>query len=467
MNEFSATFAPTHADARLDASVEPEGSLEFLSQAEVAELCDHTGTALHELVRRCVLAILNSGSYVDDAKAVFERFHDFDLRLVRESRGIRIDIRNAPAQAFVDGQMIRGTRELLFAVLRDVVYVNNEIARGRRFDLATGAGITDAVFNILRNADALKRRPTRGVVVCWGGHSIRRDEYDYTKEVGYQLGLRGFDVCTGCGPGAMKGPMKGATIGHAKQRIRDGRYIGITEPGIIAAEAPNPIVNELVIMPDMEKRLEAFVRLAHAVVIFPGGVGTAEEILYVVGVLMHPRNAENRLPVILTGPPGSERYFERLVEFVRVALGPQASGLLQTIVGDPTRMAGTLSREIDVVHRERRERHDAYFFNWRMHVDWEFQVPFVTNHQNMAAIRLHPDQAPHERAVSLRRVLTGIVAGNVKDEGIRAVERHGPYEIHGPAAIMGPLDALLADFAAEGRMKLPGAAYAPCYRLVS
>jgi hypothetical protein len=30
--------------------------------------------------------------------------------------------------------------------------------------------------------------------------------------------------------------MKGATIGHSKQRIKDGRYIGITEPGIIAAE---------------------------------------------------------------------------------------------------------------------------------------------------------------------------------------------------------------------------------------
>ena len=32
----------------------------------------------------------------------------------------------------------------------------------------------------------------------------------------------------------MKGPMKGATIGHSKQRITDGRYLGITEPGIIA-----------------------------------------------------------------------------------------------------------------------------------------------------------------------------------------------------------------------------------------
>ncbi len=78
------------------------------------------------------------------------------------------------------------------------------------------------------------------IVVCWGGHSISREEYEYTKESGYELGLRRLNVCTGCGAGAMKGPMKGATIGHAKQRIRNGRYIGLTEPGIIAAESPNP-----------------------------------------------------------------------------------------------------------------------------------------------------------------------------------------------------------------------------------
>jgi hypothetical protein len=99
----------------------------------------------------------------------------------------------------------------------------------------------------------------------------------------------------------MKGPMKGATIGHAKQRCT-GRYLGITEPGIIAAESPNPIVNELVIMPDIEKRLEAFVRTGHGIVVFPGGAGTAEEILYILGILLHPDNAEIPFPLIFTGP---------------------------------------------------------------------------------------------------------------------------------------------------------------------
>lgn len=77
------------------------------------------------------------------------------------------------------------------------------------------------------------------------------------------------------------------------------RYIGITEPGIIAAEAPNPIVNELVILPDIEKRLEAFVRLAHCIIVFPGGAGTAEELIYILSILLHEKNEDQSFGLVL------------------------------------------------------------------------------------------------------------------------------------------------------------------------
>jgi hypothetical protein len=268
----------------VDARVAPKGSLEYLSQQEIAKLLDSGQGGLYPLFRKCSLAVLNSGSDIDDARVIFEKYRDFDLQIVRQAWGIKLEIKNAPAAAFVDGVMIRGLKEHLFAVLRDVVFISNEIMESGRFDLTSSSSITNAVFHILRNARVLEVQMRPKLVVCWGGHSIRRIEYDYTKKVGYELGLRGLDVCTGCGPGAMKGPMKGATIGHSKQRILDGRYLGVTEPGIIAAEPPNPIVSQLVIMPDIEKRLEAFVRLGHGVVIFPGGAGTAEEILYLLGI---------------------------------------------------------------------------------------------------------------------------------------------------------------------------------------
>ena len=119
-----------------------------------------------------------------------------------------------------------------------------------------------------------------------------------------------------------------------------GRYIGVTEPGIIAAESPNPIVNQLVILPDMEKRLEAFVRIAHPIVIFPGGVGTAEEILFLLGVLLHPLNAQHSLPVVFTGPAEQCRYFDQIREFITGAAGRRTcTARVQFVVGDPAAAA--------------------------------------------------------------------------------------------------------------------------------
>src|SRR5690606_13367370 len=151
-----------------------------------------------------------------------------EIAIVQRERGIKLDIKGAPAHAFVDGRMIKGIHEHLFAVLRDIIFVGDEVAGNPLFDLHTSEGITDAVFHILRNAGVLQPQISPNLVVCWGGHSISREEYDYSKLVGYQLGLRALDICTGCGPGAMKGPMKGAAISHAKQRLYNGRYIGIS-----------------------------------------------------------------------------------------------------------------------------------------------------------------------------------------------------------------------------------------------
>ena len=323
----------------VDARIGPRGSLENLSQAEIEKLLDSRAGGLYPLFRKCALAVLNSGSETDNAKEIFDRYKDFEVELVRQAWGIKLEIKNAPGQAFVDGEMIRGMKEHVFAVLRDVIFISNEIIESGRFDLNNPAAITNAVFHILRNARILDYKSKPNLVVCWGGHSIGTEEYQYTKKVGYELGLRGLDVCTGCGPGAMKGPMKGATIGHAKQRIVGGRYIGLTEPGIIAAEPPNPIVNQLVIMPDIEKRLEAFVRLAHGVVVFPGGVGTAEEILYLLGILLEPANAGQPLKVVLTGPKSTADYFIQIRRFIEGTLGKKAAELLHVIVDDPAEVA--------------------------------------------------------------------------------------------------------------------------------
>jgi predicted Rossmann-fold nucleotide-binding protein len=411
--------------------------------------------------------VLNSGAPTDNAKEIFDRYKDFDIRIVRHPWGVKLEMENAPAAAFVDGKMIRGIKEHLFAVLRDVVFISNEIIASGRFDLNDSASITNAVFHVLRNARLLDHKGRPNLVVCWGGHSIDANEYQYTKNVGYELGLRALDVCTGCGPGAMKGPMKGATIGHAKQRYSHGRYIGITEPGIIAAEPPNPIVTQLSIMPDIEKRLEAFVRMAHGIVVFPGGAGTAEEILYLAGILLDPANQAQPLPVILTGPRESAAYFEHIGRFLEATLGAEAMRRFSIIIDDAPEVARRMVRGMDAVREFRRRHSDSYNFNWLLAIQSQFQQPFEVTHAAMRALHLQRAQPVHELAANLRRAFSGIVTGNVKEYGIKAIERDGPYELSGDPALMRLLDDLLSAFVAQRRMRLPGSTYRPVYRLVA
>ena len=74
----------------------------------------------------------------------------------------------------------------------------------------------------------------------------------------------------------------------------------------------------------------------------------------------------------------------------------------------------------------------------------------------------------HLIAANLRKAFSGIVAGNVKEDGIRQVQAKGPFEISGDPTLIQPLEAMLEQFVAQNRMKLPGSdTYLPSYRIVS
>jgi len=445
-----------------NTTVRPTGTLNLLSQQEIYKL-SNASADIYLLFRDCALAVLNTDNTDDDAESIFTHYADFDIKLLAKSRGMILEISNAPAQSFVDGEIIKGIQAHLSSVLRDIVYTEFTVLTQHQ-----NIPITDQIFYILRNAGAIKPNVSPNLIVCWGGHSIPRHEYDYAKHVGYELGLRGLDIITGCGIGAMKGPMKGATVGHAKQHIKQGRYIGISEPGIIASESPNAIVNELIIMPDIEKRLEAFIRLGHCIIVFPGGVGTVEEILYLLSILLHPDNATSGIPLIFTGPESCRDYFSNLDKFLRFCLGDDITELYQIIIAEPDKV-GTLAKEVVTsVHHMRRDNSEAYYYNWELKIADDLQKPFEPTHVNMAALKLDRTLPKHELASNLRSAFSGIVAGNVKMFGIREVAKHGPYQIHGDPELMNAIDELLRIFVKQQRMKLGQGEqdYQPCYQIV-
>ncbi|OBT10281.1 LOG family protein [Shewanella sp. UCD-FRSSP16_17] len=447
--------------------ISPRGSLDQLSQMEVNRLKQSAKSDLYQLLRNCALAVLASGLQSDNSEALFDKYTNFDINVLQRERGLLIELINPPEQAFVDGEIIAGIQEHLFAVLRDIVYIDNKYDNLKHINLTNASHITNVVFDILRNARVISPMKDPNVVVCWGGHSINPIEYQYTREVGYELGLRGLDICTGCGPGAMEGPMKGAAIGHAKQRVNNARYIGLTEPSIIAAEPPNQIVNELVILPDIEKRLEAFVRLGHGIVIFPGGAGTAEELLYILGILLNNANQSLPFPLILTGPIESADYFTEIDAFIGATLGPDAQAKYQIIIDDPVKVGQIMKQGMQAVKNSRKELGDAYQYQWSLKIEPEFQLPFDPTHEVMQNLHLYFQPNKAELAATLRRAFSGIVAGNVKGDTIKLIEERGPFEIRGDKQLMMMMDKLLNAFVSQQRMKLPGSAYVPCYRIMN
>ena len=107
----SVSLSQVEPESLVDARVSPVGSLENLSQREVDKLLSTGRGGAYDLFRRCARAVLSSGLESDDVRAIFDRYKDFEIRLGRQAWGVKLEVRNAPSNAFVDGQMIRGIKE--------------------------------------------------------------------------------------------------------------------------------------------------------------------------------------------------------------------------------------------------------------------------------------------------------------------------------------------------------------------
>ena len=76
----------------IDARISPAGGMEVLSKAEVNKLLDTSQGGLYKLFRNCSLAVLNSGSQLDDGKELLERYRSFDIRIIPKERGIKLEL---------------------------------------------------------------------------------------------------------------------------------------------------------------------------------------------------------------------------------------------------------------------------------------------------------------------------------------------------------------------------------------
>src|SRR5690606_31968008 len=107
------------------------------------------------------------------------------------------------------------------------------------------------------------------------------------------------------------------------------------------------------------------------IIVFPGGVGTAEEILYLLGILLREENAHVPFPLIFTGPTVAAPYFEQIDRFIRLTLGEAATSRYEIVIGDAAEVAKKMTAGIQRVREARIAQKDSFYFNWGLSIPLE------------------------------------------------------------------------------------------------
>jgi uncharacterized protein (TIGR00730 family) len=133
-------------------------------------------------------------------------------------------------------------------------------------------------------------------VCIFGSARIRPEDptYETVRRLARSLGELGIDIVTGGGPGLMEA----ANIGV--QEAKNGHSLSYGLPIDLPAvrEAANKHLDIKSEHRRFSSRLDEFMRLSHAVIVAPGGVGTLLELLY-VWQLIQVRLIEPRTIVLL------------------------------------------------------------------------------------------------------------------------------------------------------------------------
>lgn len=146
-------------------------------------------------------------------------------------------------------------------------------------------------------------------VCIFGSARIRPQDriYHLVFSLAQSLSQQGIDVVTGGGPGLMSAANRGVLAAKRKRSMSYGLPLDL--PTLV--EPPNRHLDIKSAHKRFSSRLDEFIRLSHAVVVAPGGIGTLLELMYVWQLLQ--LNALEGRPFILLG----REYWSGLLEWMR------------------------------------------------------------------------------------------------------------------------------------------------------
>ncbi len=136
-------------------------------------------------------------------------------------------------------------------------------------------------------------------VCIFGSARIKEGDeyYQLTKDIAQVMGEKGIDVLTGGGLGLMEAAMRGVREGRLKSGSKSKSF-GVTIE-LNKWEPPSEHIDIKYHHRRFSSRLDDFMRLSHAIIVTPGGIGTCLELFFSWQLLQLGHISDR--PMILVG----------------------------------------------------------------------------------------------------------------------------------------------------------------------
>lgn len=147
-------------------------------------------------------------------------------------------------------------------------------------------------------------RPKVSVCVYCASGPVAQEYLELARELGTEIGKRGWQLVSGGGNVSMMGAVAEAT------RDAGGNTVGVIPKALVHREVADVDADELVVTDTMRQRKQVMEDRSDAFVTLPGGIGTLEELFetWTAGYLgMHDK------PVVLFDPIG---HYSGLLEWL-------------------------------------------------------------------------------------------------------------------------------------------------------
>jgi uncharacterized protein (TIGR00730 family) len=171
------------------------------------------------------------------------------------------------------------------------------------------------LWNVIDDLERLLPSQSRWFrVTIFGSSRIARGDalFNSAKDLAFQLTQLGCDIVTGGGPGLMEAANEGAQEGDVTGKTKSfGLHIELP-----FEYKPNPYIDRLSSHRTFFSRLHHFVRLSHAYMVLPGGIGTSLE-AFMIWQLLQVGYIKDR-PLILLGD-----MWKGLVDWIQKEMVPR------------------------------------------------------------------------------------------------------------------------------------------------